>query len=432
MKKKTTLPLLELKNINKYYDQPDGSKKVVLEDINLAINEREIVGILGRSGSGKSTLLRIISGLMPASSGEIVFNGNTNMIPPNTITMVFQTFALFPWLNVFKNVALGLEAKKLPAEEINKKVSDVISIIGLDGYENAYPKELSGGMKQRVGFARALVTNPQILLLDESFSALDIITATELKAEFIDLWSVKKTGLKSVLMVTHNVEEAVLLCDRIIIFSSNPGKVASEIKVNIPHPRNRHDPAVEKLVDDLYEIMADTLAKNLSTNNNTKLTGNDTLLAQVPTNKLNGVAEILFAKPYNGIADIYKLSEQLNLSIDQLFPVLELLKTLKFAIIKEGAIILTSAGKMYADADNEERKKIFAHHLVENIPLINHIRRTLQLMKGKKINRSHFIEELLKTYNGELANKLVTSAISYARYAKLFTYNYATKTFSLR
>ncbi|MBA8667471.1 ATP-binding cassette domain-containing protein, partial [Holosporaceae bacterium 'Namur'] len=394
---KTDLPILELKNLNKYYDQPEGGKKVILDDINLSLNEREIVGILGRSGSGKSTLLRIISGLLPMSEGEIIYNGTPAPLPPSILAMVFQTFALFPWLNVIENVSIGLESKNMPKNEINKKALDAISLIGLDGYENAYPKELSGGMKQRIGFARALVTNPKILLLDEAFSALDILTATELKAEFIDLWSVKKTGLKSILIVTHNIEEAVLLCDRVLIFSSNPGKVVSEIKINIPHPRNRHDPEVRNLVDNIYTIMTNALSKNNPTDTLTKTAENESLLAQISTNKLNGVIEILFAEPYNGTADIYRLSEQLSLSIDCLFPILELLKTLKFALIKKGDVLLTSTGKMYAEADTDERKQIFARHLVENITLISNIRTTLKLAKRKKVNRSHFIKELTKT-----------------------------------
>ncbi len=428
---KNNVPILELKNICKYYEKPDKSKKIILEDINLTLQNREIVGILGRSGSGKSTLLRIISGLITESSGEILYNGQNTPLPRSALAMVFQAFALFPWLTALQNVAIGLEAQGIEEDEIYKRALNAISIIGLDGYEHAYPKELSGGMKQRIGFARALVTNPKILLLDEAFSALDILTATELRAEFLDLWAVKKTGLQSILIVTHNIEEAVLLCDRVLIFSSNPGKIVSEMEITIPHPRNRHDPEVRNLVDSIYTIMTNTLAENHATEPLAKLISDIDLLAQISTNKLNGVIEILFAHPYNGKADAYKLSEQLSLTIDGLFPILELLKILKLASIEKGDVHLTAAGKMYAEADTDERKQIFASHLVENIPLVNRIRLALQQAKRKKIHRRHFIEELLKTLTEEQANKLLTIVINYARYAEIFSYNHSSKTFCL-
>ena len=248
-------PLLQCTEVRKAFPKPDGAELLVLEGMNLELREGQIVGLLGRSGSGKSTLLRLIAGLAEPSAGDLHYLGNPIVGPAPGIAMVFQSFALFPWLTVFENVALGLEAQRMSRQEIRKRSLAAIDLIGLDGFESAYPRELSGGMRQRVGFARALVVHPNILLMDEPFSALDVLTAETLRTDFLDLWSEGRMPIKGVILVTHNIEEAVLMCDRILVFGSNPGRILSEIKVSLPQPRNRLDPSFRELVERIYVEM---------------------------------------------------------------------------------------------------------------------------------------------------------------------------------
>src|SRR3954462_9220765 len=247
--------LLDVRDVRRAFSRPGGAELLVLDDVQLALREGEIVGLLGRSGSGKSTLLRIISGLSAPTAGSVTYLGQTVSGPAQGIAMVFQSFALFTWLTVLENVQLGLEALGLPTEEIRKRALAAIDLIGLDGYESAYPRELSGGMRQRVGFARALVVHPNILLMDEPFSALDVLTAENLRTDFLDLWQEGQLPIKGVILVTHNIEEAVLMCDRVLLFSSNPGRVSSEIKIDLPQPRDRTSPQFEDYVDRIYVEM---------------------------------------------------------------------------------------------------------------------------------------------------------------------------------
>src|SRR5277367_2161441 len=247
--------LLTVQGCRQAYHKDASADLVVLDDVDLVLQENEIVALLGRSGSGKSTLLRIVAGLLTPTAGEVRWRGRKTEGPTEGVAMVFQSFALFPWLTVQENVELGLEARGVARAEREKRAEEAIDLIGLGGFESAYPKELSGGMRQRVGLARALVVYPDLLLMDEPFSALDVLTAENLRTDLIDLWSEGKLPVKSVLMVTHNIEEAVLMCDRILVFSVNPGRVASELRVPFPHPRNRLDPAFREMVDDIYALM---------------------------------------------------------------------------------------------------------------------------------------------------------------------------------
>src|SRR3984957_12088487 len=247
--------LLEVRGCKQAYHKDASADLVVLEDVNLSLREGEMVALLGRSGSGKSTLLRIVAGLLAPTAGEVLWRDRPILGPAEGVAMVFQSFALFPWLTVQENVELGLEARGVHRSERESRAEQAIDLIGLGGFESAYPKELSGGMRQSVGLARALVVHPDLLLMDEPFSALDVLTAENLRTDLIDLWSEGKLPVKSVLMVTHNIEEAVLMCDRILVFSSSPGHVASGLEVPFPHPRNRLDPAFRQMVDDIYALM---------------------------------------------------------------------------------------------------------------------------------------------------------------------------------
>src|SRR5476651_2569312 len=248
-------PLLQCTDVRKAFPKPDGAELLVLDGMNLTLVAGQIVGLLGRSGSGKSTLLRLIAGLSEPSAGSLTFRGEPIAGCASGIAMVFQSFALFPWLTVFENVALGLEAQRLPRADIRKRSLAAIDLIGLDGFESAYPRELSGGMRQRVGFARALVVHPNILLMDEPFSALDVLTAETLRTDFLDLWIEGKLPIKGVILVTHNIEEAVLMCDRILVFSRSPAHIIDDIKVDMQQPRSRLEPAFRDLVERIYVAM---------------------------------------------------------------------------------------------------------------------------------------------------------------------------------
>jgi NitT/TauT family transport system ATP-binding protein len=424
-------PLLELRKINKSVQRTDGSDFLILKDIDLTINTREVVGLIGKSGSGKSTLLRIIAGLIPCSSGSLTYLGKSIEGPRDWLAMVFQSFALFPWLTIFENVAIGLEAQGVPEEEIRTRSLAALDLIGLDGYESAYPRELSGGMKQRVGFARALVVKPQVLLLDEPFSALDILTAAALRAEFMDLWMAEKSWLQSALLVTHNIEEAVLLCDRVLVLTSNPGTIVTEIEVQIPHPRSRHDNAVKDLIEQIYLIMTNSLLDKNAQAMQSKPMTITSELPPISHNILNGLVETLIAEPYHGKADLPRLGSHMHLTVDNLFPILELMQILKFAVVADADIKLTPSGKTYAEADVDGRKKIFAEHLIEYIPLASHILLKLRESYRKKLKREQLVKELSKNLTPEQAEKLIKTITGYGRYAEVFSYDDSSKIFYL-
>src|SRR6202041_28593 len=321
-------PLLQCTEVRKAFPKPDGAELLVLEGMNLELREGQIVGLLGRSGSGKSTLLRLIAGLAEPSAGQLRYMGQPISGPAPGIAMVFQSFALFPWLTVFENVALGLEAQRMSRPEVRKRSLAAIDLIGLDGFESAYPRELSGGMRQRVGFARALVVHPNILLMDEPFSALDVLTAETLRTDFLELWGDGKLPIKGVIMVTHNIEEAVLMCDRILLFSSNPGRIVREIAVDLKQPRNRLDPQFRDQVEEIYEAMtARTPAPaKVGAPAGAVATTIDTILPRVSANLLSGFLETLAGAPYNGKADLPIIAELLHLEADDLFPVSDALQ----------------------------------------------------------------------------------------------------------
>jgi NitT/TauT family transport system ATP-binding protein len=342
--------------------------------------------------------------------------------------MVFQSFALFPWLTVLQNVELGLEALGIDSAERRKRALQAIDLIGLDGFESAYPKELSGGMRQRVGFARALVVHPDLLLMDEPFSALDVLTAETLRTDLVDLWIDGRLPIKSVLMVTHNIEEAVLMCDRILVFSSNPGRVAAEFKVDLAHPRNRLDPAFRQLVDSLYARMTQRPEPKAAT---TASTGVGMVLSHVSSNAISGLIETLAGEPYNGHADLPVLASHLQLEVDEIFPLAEALQLLRFAQLSEGDLNLTEAGKLFAHLETDERKKLFAQHLTETVPLIGLIRRVLDDRPSHTAPAARFRIELEDYMSEQYADETLETIVSWGRYAELFAYDEQSETFSL-
>jgi len=430
----TEAPLLDLKGVGQIYRKRDTADLHVLDDVSLTLRTGEIVGLLGRSGSGKSSLLRIIAGLAPPSAGEVVWQGRPLVGPPDGVSMVFQSFALFPWLTVLENVELGLEARKVPPAEARRRALSAIDLIGLDGFESAYPKELSGGMRQRVGFARAMVVRPQLLLMDEPFSALDVLTAETLRTDMIDLWIEGRLPAKSVLIVTHNIEEAVLLCDRILMFSSNPGRVAHEIKVDLTHPRRRTAPAFRKLVDDIYGRMTkrstpDAVERHAP--DGIPGTGLGMMLPPIGTNELAGLLETLAASPYDGKADLPKIAEALQMDGEELFPMAETLQLLRLAEVDEGDIRLTEPGRRFVESEVDVRKRLFGEHLVKYVPLATVIKRTLDERSTHRASFTRFAEELHEFMSEESAETTLRAVIAWGRYAELFAYDEQSQKFSL-
>ena len=425
--------LLEVEHIGRSFFKPDGDELLVLEDVNLTLKRGEIVGLLGRSGSGKSTLLRLIAGLDAPSRGTVRYLGAPVAGPAEGISMVFQGFALFPWLTVLGNVQLGLEALRLREPQLRRRALEAIDLIGLDGYESAYPRELSGGMRQRVGFARALVVHPNILLMDEPFSALDVLTAETLRNDFLDLWGRGELPIGAVLLVTHNIEEAVQMCDRLLIFSTHPGRVVSEIRIDLAQPREPLDSGFRELVDRVYVEMTARPRHGRDGVRAERPLGASigTPLDHVSTNLLAGLIEAVSEPPYGGHADLPAIAQALHMEGDDLFPVAETLQMLHLAEVGGGDIRLTEAGLAFARSDTDERKSLFAHHLLAYVPLAAHVRRVLDERSAHRAPKSRFLDELEDNMAEEAAEQTLRAVISWGRYAEIFAYDDQRQVFTL-
>jgi len=422
--------LLNVDNVSQTYTVGSGgTKNLVLDHVSLALKSGEIVALLGRSGCGKSTLLRIIAGLQTPTDGKVSVAGATVNGPAKDVAMVFQSFALFPWLNVLDNVEIGPRANGVPLEETRQRALKAIDTIGLDGFESAYPKELSGGMRQRVGFARALVMQPTIMLMDEPFSALDVLTAETLRTDLLELWHEGRIPTKSMLMVTHNIEEAVLMADRILVLSSNPGRVASEIPVTLRYPRDREDADFRALVDKIYALMTQRPEKPAAARE-AAAAGLALSLPDVSTNALAGMLEEIAAPPYNGKADLPHLADSLTMEIDDLFPLGETLQLLKLAEFEEGDIKLTPLGQRFVDMDVDQRKKMVGQQVLANIPVASHIKRVLDERPSHRAPAIRFRDELEDYMSEDYADRTLRTVINLGRYGELFAYDENAQTFS--
>lgn len=417
----------QLNKICMDFAKQSGEKLSVLSDINLTMKRGEIVGLLGRSGCGKSTLLRIVGGLIRPSSGNVAYQGHALNGPPEGISIVFQTFALYPWLTVQENVELGLDAIELPRAEKLRRTRSAIDLIGLNGFQLAYPRELSGGMRQRVGFARAIVSNPTLLLMDEPFSALDVLTAETLRMDFLDLWCSHQLPTQAVLMVTHNIEEAILMCDRIIVIGGIPGHIVADIPVQLSRPRNREDEQFRSLVDRIYSILISRLRHG---SNN--YTGYAPHLPIAAINRIAGLLSLIVSSPYNGTAELASLAGPLSLDINDILPIAAAAHMLEFAELKEASIKITAAGRLFAQSPTKERKRLFAEHLLAFVPLIAHICKVLEDRSGHNAPRERFELELQDHLNSFDAERTLRTAIAWGRYGELFSYDDNKRIFSLR
>jgi NitT/TauT family transport system ATP-binding protein len=425
--------LLNVDRVSQVFSTGSGdARPPVLSDVSMSLKMGEIVALLGRSGSGKSTLLRLIAGLTRPTQGTVTISGEPVNGPAKEVAMVFQSFALFPWLDVLDNVEIGPRANGVPLDETRKRALKAIDTIGLDGFESAYPKELSGGMRQRVGFARALVMQPKILLMDEPFSALDVLTAETLRTDLLDLWQEGRIPIKAILMVTHNIEEAVLMADRILVLASNPGRIASEIAVTLPHPRDRLDPTFRELVDRIYALMTqrpDT-TKPAAREAAAAAMGLGLALPRVSTNSLAGMLEEIAAPPYDGKADLPHLADSLQLEIDELFPLGETLQLLRLAEFEDADIKLTPLGQRFVDMDVDQRKKVFGDQVLAHIPLASHIKRVLDERPSHRAPATRFREELEDYMSEDYAERTLRAIINLGRYGELFAYDENSQTFS--
>jgi NitT/TauT family transport system ATP-binding protein len=416
--------LIELSGVKKSFRSADGAPRTVLEGVNFALAEGEIVALLGKSGSGKSTLLRIIAGLVPADAGRAAYRGQDIAGPAAGIAMVFQSFALFPWLTVQQNVELGLEAQGVPPDEREARADAMLGLIGLAGFGGALPRELSGGMRQRVGIARALVTNPDVLLMDEAFSALDVLTGETLRNDILDLWESKRVPTKGILIVSHNIEEAVMMADRIVILSSDPGRIRSEFKISLPRPRNADSPEVRALIDEVYGLMTMRPAPAITTG--VPVVTLDYRLPDTDVNRIEGVLDLVANAPFNGRADLPQLAEEAELADEELFPTYEALGLLGLANVEKGDITLTPLGQRYAAADQAVRQEIFAQQLLRHVPLAARIRETLEANSTGSSSEQPFIELLEESLDAEEAKRALEIAIEWGRYGEVYEYDFHT------
>ncbi len=424
-------PLLRAVGIAKTYRTPDHIGRLVLEGLDFTMRPDEIVAILGKSGSGKSTFLRILAGLIPPSHGQVEYRGAPVAGPVQGVAMVFQSFALFPWLTVLGNVELGLEALGVSAADRRRRAVDAIDLIGLDGFENAYPKELSGGMRQRVGFARALVVNPDILLLDEPFSQLDVLTAETLRNDLSELWTQRRIPTKGILMVSHNIEEAVEMADRILIFSSDPGRISAEVPVALSQPRAPDSAPFRQIVDQVYTLLTTVPGRDGRRGAKPEPIGFGYRLPDAAVQQLSGLIERLTEPPYHGRADLPHLADEENLVMDELFPLIEFMQLLGWAHVSGGDIELTASGHAYAAADMLPRKQMFGDALLKHVPLAAHIRRVLDERPGHRAPATRFLRELEDHLSEEEADRVLETVINWGRHAEIFAYDLDDEVLSL-
>ena len=420
-----TSPLISVKDVSKSFSGPDGKPVAVLDGITLDVDEGEFVALLGRSGSGKSTLLRCIAGLIAPTDGEVQFRGKRLTGTNHETTMVFQTFALLPWLTVQENVELGLEARGVQSAERTERAVRAIDLVGLDGYESAYPKELSGGMRQRVGFARALVVEPAALLMDEPFSALDVLTSENLRGELLEIWEGQRFPTKTMVMVTHNIEEAVLLADRILILGTNPGRIRADMRNPLARPRQRRTPDFDALVDEIYRMMTHrdaTFAAPSSEAQRGPRSLSHSPLPQATVDGLSGLAELLLGR-HDGAADVADLAEGFGLSVDDLLPQVDALVMLGFAEVSGDRLELSSAGRIFAGASIQDSKEIFARAALEHAPLVRTIFRALRDSLDGNLPAGFFTDILRASMGEEEAGRQLDVAVNWGRYAELYAYD---------
>ncbi len=413
--------LLELHRVSQVY--VSGEKPFqAIQDVSLTLREGEFAALLGPSGCGKSTLLRIITGLQKPTAGMVLYRGRPLQGVNPQATIVFQTFALFPWLTVLENVEVALKARGLPPSLRTSRALDLLDRVGLDGFETAYPRELSGGMRQKVGFARAMAVEPELLCLDEPFSSLDVLSAEALRGELLELWTSGNIPTKAILMVTHNIEEAVLMADRIVVMDKDPGRVMTDFRVDLPHPRHRKDSRFLDMVDRLYMILAGhTQPEHLELGTAPGEPGRTRALPHISIDDLAGLLEHLDGMPGNR-ADIYALAQELQMSSDDLLTLIDSAELLGFATVAHGDITLTSLGETFAEASINSRKEIFATR-IRRLPIFKWLMKMLQAAERKQLEWDVVQKALELEFHEEEAERQLETAINWGRYAEMLAYD---------
>ena len=412
--------LVTVDQVSKSFPGAAGDELRVLDNISLDLRAGEIVALLGKSGSGKSTLLRTIAGLIAPTTGSVRYRGQElNGANPGT-AMVFQSFALMPWLTVQDNVELGLAARGVPTAERRERALAAIDLIGLDGFESAYPKELSGGMRQRVGFARALVLEPDLLLMDEPFSALDVLTSENLRNELMSLWTGQRFPTKGICIVTHNIEEAVLLADRVIVLGANPGHIRAEVTVDLSRPRDRKAPAFAALVDRLYDLLTGR-EPDAAEPEPTEATPTARPLPAATVGGLAGLAEIVYAR--GGRADLPDIAAELNFEVDDLLPLVDAAAMLDLLVVAGADLHITPIGQAFTTADIQQSKKIFAEQARERAPLVRTIYKALAASADGNLRAGFFLDLLRRGFSAEDAQQQLDTAIDWGRYGELFDFD---------
>ena len=422
-------PIIEARQLEKSYPQPDGSRIQVIAATDLAVYPGQIIALLGASGCGKSTLLRMLTGLSPASSGAVYWHGHPVGDESPNVSIVFQSFALFPWLTVLENVEAPLEARGMPPIDRRKRSLRIIDAVGLDGFETAYPKELSGGMQQRVGVARALVVEPEVLFMDEPFSALDVLTAETLRGELLELWLGHKIPTRAIFIVTHNIEEAVVLADRIIVLGRNPAHIHADFRVEIPHPRDRKAPKFVELVDSIYRILTKPEHKDDTAPPRTYAPGvpappKAIMLPHTRPGGMAGLLEILADQ--GGRADLSRLADELSLELDALLPTVETAVLLGMLRAEEGDAVITPTGREFAAANIQTRKTIFRKAALANVPLLRQMEQALKAKSNRTLSDEFFHDLLDEHFGEEESRRQLETAIQWGRYAEIFDYDAAT------
>ena len=411
--------------VEKFYPQPDGKRIQVIAPVDLSIEPGVIIALLGPSGSGKSTLLRILSGLSKPSSGELFWHGKPLASQTPNVAIVFQSFALFPWLTVLENVEAPLEARGIGAVERRKRALKTLDTVGLDGFETAYPKELSGGMKQRVGFARALVVEPEVLYMDEPFSALDVLTAENLRNELLELWINKKMPTSAIFIVTHNIEEAVLLADRIIVLGKNPARIRSDFEVGLPHWRDRKEQRFVELVDHIYKVMTQPEVEHvLRAVTPVPAARARQKYQMLPHARVGGIAGLLeLLNDRGGREDLSKLSDELVMDVEDLLPIVEASVILGLVTLNEGEVTITPQGVAFADADIQSRKTLFREAVLKNVVVLQQIESVLKAKADHSIPTEFFHDILDEHFSPDEVERQLDTAMNWGRYAEIFDHD---------
>jgi len=419
----TSQPLLKVRHVAKLFRSADGSSRVaVLDDIDLDIQAGEVVALLGRSGSGKSTLLRLMAGLIAPSEGLIERDGQPLRGVNRDVAIVFQSFALLPWLTVLQNTGVGLEARGLGEKEVRRRALRALAMVGLEGSAEAFPRELSGGMRQRVGFARAFVMEPALLLMDEPFSALDVLTAENLRRDIDELWAGGTFPAGSIVIVTHSIEEAVLLSDRVVLLSANPGRIRGVVPNPLPRPRDDTAPDFRALVDTLYSYMTDPDKPVGTSPLAVEQTTSQDALALPPVS-LGAVVDLLTLVPEQEGISVAELADELVLELDDLLPILDAGELLELMAVDGARLGLSPVGRALAEASEEEQQRLLRSQLLLHVPLVRRLQEALEASPKAEVEGDFVLDLLSEQFTQPEAEAMFETLVSWIRACGLFRYS---------